>query len=135
MTPQDAFRDQKRSAFNRNILWEFTFEEWWAVWEASGKWEQRGRKSGQYCMARYGDIGSYSADNVKIVTVNENTQEKTFVHKEETIRKISLSVSKSLTGKIHSSETKQLLSKRYYGTGGWKNGLVLHRCRDYSFLL
>jgi hypothetical protein len=43
------------------------------MWQDSGKWEQRGRKQGQYCMARKGDVGPYSPDNVDIITIRQNS--------------------------------------------------------------
>ncbi len=61
----------------RQIPFEFTFEEWKSVWLNSGKWEERGRGSGKYCMARFNDIGPYSVNNVYITTNNENSK---FVH-------------------------------------------------------
>lgn len=59
----------------RGIEWLFKFDEWLAVWMASGKWEQRGRGSSKYVMARNGDVGPYAAHNVRIITSRENIQE------------------------------------------------------------
>jgi hypothetical protein len=71
-----AFREQRRNANDRGIPWEFSNTwEWWCVWRDSGKWAERGRKSGQYVMARLGDVGPYSPGNVEIKTCNENCQE------------------------------------------------------------
>jgi hypothetical protein len=74
-TPQYYYNNQRQSAKVRGIEWEFTFETWWAVWEASGKWEQRGKRTGQYCMARNGDTGPYAPWNVRIVQVSENNRD------------------------------------------------------------
>jgi len=52
-----------------------TFEEWSELWQASGKWKQRGRRRGQYVMARFGDRGPYEVSNVRICLVAENTNE------------------------------------------------------------
>jgi len=72
--PASHYRGSWRAAEKRGIAWEFTFPEWLKVWMDSGKWEQRGRESGQYCMARHGDVGPYRADNVAIITSRENCQ-------------------------------------------------------------
>ena len=69
------YAQQKCQADKRNVKWLFTFETWWKMWNDSGKWEQRGRKTGQYCMARKGDVGPYSVDNVDIVLVSVNTSD------------------------------------------------------------
>jgi len=66
---------QRCVAHKRGIDWLFTFESWWQMWQDSGKWAERGRKLGQYCMARKGDIGPYSPDNVEIVTNSKNSSD------------------------------------------------------------
>ena len=73
--PRTRYIQQKCQADKRNIEWLFTFETWWKMWEESGKWEQRGRKAGQYCMARKGDIGPYSVENVDIVNIEKNSSD------------------------------------------------------------
>lgn len=70
-SPLRRFIEQRRNANKRGIEWQFTFAEWWSIWQESGKWEQRGRGQG-YCMARYGDSGPYSPANVYICTVGQN---------------------------------------------------------------
>lgn len=59
----------------RGIEWQLTFEEWWDIWEQSGKYEQRGRGAGKYCMSRIGDVGPYSVNNVVIKTIDDNNRE------------------------------------------------------------
>lgn len=49
-----------------------TFEQWWKIWQDSGHWEARGRKVGQYVMARDGDIGPYAVGNVSIILGRDN---------------------------------------------------------------
>lgn len=71
-TPQYYYNIQKQSAKARGIGWNFTFETWWAVWEASGKWEKRGCRAGQYVMGRHGDSGIYEPDNVSIIEASQN---------------------------------------------------------------
>jgi hypothetical protein len=71
-TPAYKFRQQRSSARARGIEWLMTFDEWWGVWQASGKWSQRGHRDGQYVMGRHGDTGPYAVWNVSIITSNEN---------------------------------------------------------------
>ncbi len=61
-----AYNLQKSNAKRRNIPFLLTFDEWLAIWLDSGKWEQRGTHSVEYCMARYGDSGPYAIGNVRI---------------------------------------------------------------------
>ena len=74
MGMRSPFKEQKSNTkYNREgIEWKLTFGEWAAIWILSGKWNERGRNSGQYVMARFGDRGAYCWDNVEIVTCNEN---------------------------------------------------------------
>jgi hypothetical protein len=66
---------QMRLSNTRNIDWELTFPEWWDIWNKSGKYKHRGRKKGNYVMARYGDNGPYSKDNVYICKVEDNLRD------------------------------------------------------------
>lgn len=69
------FMRQQANAKARGIDWELTFEDWWKIWDESGKWDQRGREADSYCMSRRQDIGPYSKDNVVIKRVADNSQE------------------------------------------------------------
>lgn len=77
-----AYTMQRRQSRDRGIEWLFTLETWWAVWDASGRWEQRGRKLGNFVMARKGDVGPYSPDNVYICTCTQNLQEMQAIRKQ-----------------------------------------------------
>ena len=68
-----AFLMQRSRAKRRGIGWDLSYEDWCFLWK--DKWHQRGNCSGQYCMARIGDVGPYSLLNVIIKTVNENSSE------------------------------------------------------------
>jgi hypothetical protein len=76
-----AYRTQKCHALKRKdrngnpIEWLFTFDEWIDLWLKSGKWHQRGYRRGQYCMARFGDVGPYAPWNVEIKLHSENVGE------------------------------------------------------------
>lgn len=77
MTPYKArqqFVGQRRNAMYRGIEWGLLYSEWWKIWEDSGKWKMRGRGKG-YCMARKGDSGGYTKDNVYICTNRKNIQD------------------------------------------------------------
>ena len=70
------YRQQRHNAFVRDIPFHLTFNEWLDIWLTSGKWEQRGWRKGQYCMARFGDIGAYEVGNVIICLAEENRAER-----------------------------------------------------------
>ena len=74
-SPRYRFIQHRSDARRRRIEFLMTFEEWWSVWEASGHWRDRGRKRGQFCMARPGDEGPYAIGNVKIIPFGENVRE------------------------------------------------------------
>lgn len=67
--------DHRGSAENRGIDFQLSFEQWWEIWQASGKWGQRGVRKGCYCMSRYGDVGPYSVSNVFIQLHSDNMAE------------------------------------------------------------
>jgi len=57
------------------IEMKLSFEQWLDIWVKSGKWDYRGRKSGQYVMSRMDDIGHYELGNVEIKLHSENLSE------------------------------------------------------------
>jgi hypothetical protein len=61
-----AYYTQRRASRSKGISWDLTFEEWQAVWEASGRCEQRGRHAGEYCLCRTDHTGPFSVANVRI---------------------------------------------------------------------
>lgn len=73
-SPAAKFRMQLANANRRGIAWRLTFAEWWRIWQASGKWNERRRGSG-YCMSRYGDRGAYEVGNVCVTKAQENSSE------------------------------------------------------------
>lgn len=77
-TAKGKFIRQRANAKRRGIDWELSFEEWWRIWEKSGKWEQRGVTSDSYVMSRILDHGPYKVGNVVIRTMKENSQEGLF---------------------------------------------------------
>lgn len=106
-----AFCSHRTDAKRRNITFNLTFEEWLAIWEQSGHLHERGTRKGQYCMARFGDVGSYAIDNVRIILHSENSSEMSQEYKkkpllEETKRKIS----EAHKGMLHSEDAKIKMS-------------------------
>jgi hypothetical protein len=76
MLAQKRFIEQRQRASQRGIEWKFDFSGWWRVWKDSGLWESRGRQSASSAvMARRGDIGPYSKENVYIITLSDNFSE------------------------------------------------------------
>lgn len=69
------FEGQRKSAGGRGIGFELTYEQWLQIWLDSGHLHERGRRRGQYVMARNGDIGPYALGNVHITTQEGNNRE------------------------------------------------------------
>jgi hypothetical protein len=69
-SPMYGYIHQRKDAGYRGIEWHFTFTTWWAMWQASGKWDDRG--TGQYSMGRTGDASTpFSPATCKITTVSQ----------------------------------------------------------------
>ncbi len=73
-TPRGTYTTARVNAVRRGIEWQFTFDTWWALWDKSGHFAQRGRRVGAYCMARLGDCGPYAPYNCVIVLKTLNSQ-------------------------------------------------------------
>ena len=74
-TAKDKYWQQKTQARLRKLEFTLTFEQWYDIWQQSGKWEQRGRKKGQYVMSRIGDNGGYTPENVFIQSNADNNRD------------------------------------------------------------
>ena len=74
-TDKEKYWNQKAQARLRGIDFTLTFEQWWDIWQQSGKWEQRGRKKDQYVMSRIGDNGGYTFGNVFIQSNADNNRD------------------------------------------------------------
>ncbi len=70
-----AYRQQKNNAFGRGIEWRLRFNQWFSIWQTSGKLHLRGRGKGKYVMSRIGDKGCYEVGNVHIQLAVENSRE------------------------------------------------------------
>jgi len=73
-------RQMKSAQHNSKVGWRFTFATWWKVWQESGHWNERGRGKDKYVMARFGDTGPYSPENVEIITHSQNSQDSFISH-------------------------------------------------------
>ena len=69
-SPQQRYESQKLTAEQRGVPWEFTFEDWWTLWEPH--WENRGKAKGKTQMCRYEDSGPYCKANVYFDTLENN---------------------------------------------------------------
>src|SRR3954454_3882775 len=69
-----AYRTQRVQARQRGVEWQLEYWEWLQIWQDSGHLEERGPHCGQWVMARNGDVGPYSAGNVKIVHCETNNE-------------------------------------------------------------
>jgi hypothetical protein len=73
--PIGAFIQQRNNAKRRGIGWELKLWDWWMIWQDSGHWDERGKGNG-FVMARKGDVGPYSKDNVFIEWARRNNSER-----------------------------------------------------------
>lgn len=69
---RQAFRAHLNNAKRRGIPFLFDFETWWAWWQVDDRWAQRGRTAEALVMARVGDLGPYSPENVYVATQARN---------------------------------------------------------------
>lgn len=80
-----AFSNHQQRALRSHIGFEFSFAEWCQWWrEHLGEnWlSLRGRREGQYVMARVGDTGPYHSSLVKCVTSGQNSSEAMHLREE-----------------------------------------------------
>lgn len=74
------YLQHKHGAAARGIEFKFTEIEWIAWWECQlgSEWPKlRGRKRGQYVMARIGDKGAYEPSNVQCLPCSLNHAART----------------------------------------------------------
>ena len=71
------YHQQKDNARKRGIEWGFTFSEWRDWWLTNDRCLRRGNSHRHLCMARKGDTGPYSPENVYLATKMENSNRST----------------------------------------------------------
>lgn len=106
-----VYRKQKRASIVRRIGFLLSFREWIEIWTQSGKLDQRGRRRGQYVMARLKDRGPYKVGNVQIITNAENIRDahEGTRHSAESIAKMS----RAAMGHPVSATTRQKLRRHW----------------------
>ncbi len=75
-SPKGKYCQHKANAARRGVAFSLSFDEWWALWEESGKWKRRGNKRGMYQMCRRLDRGGYALGNVYIGLMEGNVAER-----------------------------------------------------------
>lgn len=65
--PRARYKQAKANAVRAGIAWKLTYEQWAAIWQASGRW---GRKRFGYRMVPLVSVEGYRFDNVRIATVD-----------------------------------------------------------------
>lgn len=101
---KQRYNEQKWRATSRKIPFELTFEQWWGLWQQSGKWDQRGCKKGHYVMSRIGDTGAYSIDNV-FIQLHQNNAKDGQLGKTLSPEHIQ-SIKKTMIGNKHGSKKR-----------------------------
>jgi hypothetical protein len=73
-----AWRCQRATAARRGISFEMPFQVWTAWWEKQlgPDWfQKRGKRRGQYVMARKGDKGPYKIGNISCLKTEDNVSQ------------------------------------------------------------
>lgn len=125
---KNKYSCQKSKAKHRGIDFELTFEEWWNIWQQSGKWEQRGCRKGQYVMSRNNDTGPYAVGNVFIQLAQDNHSQ--IVFSDKTIKKFS----EQRKGKPKSIEWKNKISLANLGKKKPQQIIECSHCKKYGAL-
>lgn len=118
LSPKGKYTSQRAHAKKRGIPFLLTFEEWWSVWEASGKFSQMGAKLGDYCMCRVGDTGPYVLGNVYIASTHHNRKEQ-LVHSGLTREAIIAILSLKSSGLSQAQVAKQFKVSQPYVSRLW----------------
>ena len=70
------YRDQRRSAKERGIPFNLTYEEWynWYLSQGVDKNIRQGKDGNCWCMCRYNDSGPYELGNIYLDTNSNNVR-------------------------------------------------------------
>lgn len=104
------YNEQRQISKKRNISFELTFDEWWSIWQQSGKYHQRGRGTGKYVMSRIGDQGPYRINNVFIQPFEQNYKDAWTSDKLEQAN-LKRSIKQKGISKPHSEEWNKKLKE------------------------
>jgi len=114
----------KQNAYRRKIPFLLTFEQWLDIW--GDKIAHRGVGKGKYCMARIGDKGPYSIDNVKIIKFEDNNKEQhTFLQNYDHFK---IKKPASSRGAHYKAFTVEVLKKK---EGVWRRFDCLQDAADF----
>lgn len=118
MGDMEKFNSQRQSSKIRGISFEFTLDEWTSWWEVNlgPEWRSlRGRKRGQYVMARKGDRGPYSIDNIECLvnTQNNSDQKKNRTSSFGERNGMSILTEDIVKEIFHSPKGQYILAKEY----------------------
>ena len=117
-----AYWAAKSNAKQRGKEWKYTLEEWVSWWgeKLAANWlEKRGRNKSSYVMARIGDTGPYSLENVKCITNSENGYDRRINGVAARGEQKSILTEKQVKEIYFATDTLKVLSQRYpVGMGG-----------------
>jgi hypothetical protein len=85
------FLEQRSKAKQRGIAWQLPYWEWLQIWEESGHLPERGRRKGEFVMARNRDRGPYAAAKVRIIRVETNNYQATLGRPKRPRRRLNVS--------------------------------------------
>jgi hypothetical protein len=70
---RQSFLQQRTNVRRSDTLWLLSLPQWVAFWTRSGKWAERGRGPSKYGLSRIDPAGSFSAENVQVVSNYQST--------------------------------------------------------------
>jgi len=121
--PIRAYQQQRQNALRRGIGWELTLWQWWSIWQASGKWAERGRSPAAYGMGRVDIRKPFAPGNVVIAPGIENSATRNCKNKKSGL---PLGVHRSQRGSsTRYWATRKLGGKQYY-LGTFKTPELAH---------
>jgi hypothetical protein len=112
---QQKYNQHRNSANSRGIPFILSFKQWMGIWERSGVSHKRGRKKGQFVMARLDDEGPYAVGNVEIILNEENSIGGNVGREVVWSAKTKAKISASLKGVKHSEQRKRNIALGHTG--------------------
>lgn len=107
-SPRGKWTLQKFHAKKRGIAFLLTYEEWFNVWELSGKYHLRGKSPDSYCMGRVNDSGAYEVGNVEIVKVSNNLRTQLVSGQHKHVKMTKAKVGEMRNKYLHGATCKSL---------------------------